>query len=304
MTRAARAAVRSKTIRWVLASIVPTLACVCPSAVADDLWGLPNWTEAAEMLKEATDTVDVKTKELVAVAGDRKALVAGVADLLFWELDFQNGRAARWNDPNTVGWLVLTDDLSDTIATRLHPILGDYNRLNPDEILTEGRQAFELAHTNLVPPATRMLGFHITRMGRFTYARAESLVNQVGVTDVAGIEDGFLRLLWDWLQQYQQFHTDVVQKHMSRVTQEDWVIARLKPLCPEGKRYRIVGQYMAMATESRMYSHRFQLVSDECSGSQVTIEVPLPHFAEYMEEVNRLSIEQQRQLLQEKMKYR
>lgn len=268
-----------------------------------DILGIPRWEEALELLSTARDSVDARIATLNQYLHDRGALARGIGDLLFWELEFQNGPASQWRDPNTVGWLILTDDLSDTISARLHPLLKAYAETNPEEILTEGRQAFELANIKLVPPPTRMLGFHITRMGRLTSSRADSLINFYGVEDVAGVYDGFLRLMWDWLQQYQQFHRDVVQVHMSRVVQEDWVIARLKPSCPEGLRYRVEGQYMALTRDTGLYKHRFILKSDEC-GDSLTIEVPLPHFKQYMEEVQRLSVEEQEKLLREKTKYR
>jgi hypothetical protein len=287
---------------WILLVLGLLLVSMEPAA-ATGTTGIPEWEEVQVRLHAARDSVDAMVAPLWQKLRDRGALADGIGRLLFWEIDYQNGPARQWSDPNTVEWLILTDDLSDTISARLHPLLKGYVEANPEEILTEGRQAFELANMTLVPPPTRMLGFHITRMGRLTFSRADTLIAIDGVTDVAGVHDGFLRLLWDWLQQYDQFHSDVVQIHMSRIVQEDWIITRLKPNCPDGKHWRVAGQYMAMDLEETLYKHRFILRSKECD-EELTIEVPLPHFKEYMEEVNRLSLEEQEKLLEEKIKYR
>ena len=252
----------------------------------------------------ARDVIDERIGEMKPGVESRQGLADGIGRLLLWELGYHDGPCLAWaGDKNTVEWILLTDGISDTLCSRLHPLLKRYTQVYPEEVLTEGRQAFELANIKLNPPATRMLGFHVTRMGRLTYTRADSLLHKEGVTDVEGLQDGYLRMLWDWLQQYDQSHSDVVVSHMARITQEDWVIARLKPSCPEGRAYSIAGQYMSFSPDRDVYSHRFILASSEC-GDQVTIQIPLPDFRAYMEEVGRMSMERQEQLLKEKTKYR
>jgi hypothetical protein len=259
--------------------------------------------EGRALVEAGVDSVEAMLQPLREDPGNRDRLFWGLGKLLFWERSYQMGPIGEWAKPQSLEWLLVTDDLSDSIAVRLYPLLRDYTERNPEELLTEGRQRFELANITINPPHTRMLGFHITRVGRVTFARADSLIRKEGVTDVAGVEDGFLRMLWDWLQQYQQCHRDTIEMHMSRVSQEDWIIARMKPPCPEGERYKIQGQFMAYDPETDTYNHRFVLVSEECN-TQLSIAIPLPHFKGFMREVGKLSLERQRQLLEEKTIYR
>ncbi len=44
-------------------------------------------------------------------------------------------------------------------------------------------------------------------------------------------------------------------------------------------------------------------MNEEC-GQQMTIEIPLPHFMPFMEEVQRLSEEKKEDLLEDKIQYR
>ncbi|MBU1700796.1 MAG: hypothetical protein KJ970_16425 [Candidatus Eisenbacteria bacterium] len=265
----------------------------------------PDRLKGQTILVFGRDSVDTRVNALRDKLWSREELSRGLAELFFWEIDYQDGPILEWaeKNKNTADWIVMTDDLSDTISTQLYPLLKSYTEIHPDELLTEGRQQFELANITLNPPPTRMLGFHVTRLGRFLYAKSDSLIMKAGVQDREGVYDGYIRFIWDWVQQFHQCHEGIIQKHTSRITQEDWIVARLKPNCPEGKRFRVIGQYMALDPDIFLYKHRFVIMSEEC-GEQRTIEIPLPHFKLFMEEVQRLSEEEKGKLLEDRIKRR
>ncbi len=192
-------------------------------------------------------------------------------------------------------WLLITDEVADTMAARLVPFLQSYSEKH-EELLTKGRQAFELELMRIVGAPPRMLGFHVHILGGYAVEKADSLF-AAGVTDdYDGLVDGALRNLRDWCHQWAQVHTTELMTYQSRLVQQDWIISRLKDRCGVAGSWTIKQQYMAMIqadstkglSEDR-FAHEFHLISEECENEERVIMIDLPNFMAMQNEVMELS---------------
>ncbi len=186
--------------------------------------------DGQDLIDQGTREIDRRVFTLRSSVGDRQALYAGLQDLLRWEENFaRDVIAPRYRLDGPQGLLV-RDGIDDTLATRSHDLLVDYITANPDELLSRTRQAFEVGISAIPMPPGRFLGFHFVHLAQLYAMQADTVVavsKSRGITELGGVEDGFLRHVWDIAQVYEQAHRDSGQKHFCQITQENWIMQRI-----------------------------------------------------------------------------
>jgi hypothetical protein len=235
-----------------------------------------------QFVQQGAAAIRAWKKEALAVAGDRMQVYASVRQALRDHSTFQ-GRVAEIYPKEQLEWLLITDEVADSLTQALIPVLDRYQETHPEEVLTTGRQLLELELMKIVGPPTRMLGFHVILLADYAASAADSILARPGVDDAAGVADGVLRNIRDWGALYGQFHGDVVAMHESRLSQEDWIVARLKDNCGNS-RWRVKQQYMALVgidstktPPADRFAHELHLEADGCDDNRVVV-IELPHF--------------------------
>jgi hypothetical protein len=295
------------------------IAALCVAALP---WGSASAIEMADSLRQgqylvdlATRQIDGRTASLMASAADRALLFREVRGLLAWEQDYASERIGPRYPLTGPQGLLVRDGVADTLVTRLHAPLQAYVQAHPEELLTAGRQAFELALSSIPMPPGRFLGFHFVQLAGLYGAQCDTILAAVERThrgDVEGVQDGYLRQLWDMSQLYQQAHATSGEKYLCTVSQEDWMAERLVcPVC--GRRgMRLTDQRMALREDTsaecrqflasqtddhatriakllcRRWGHIFdaRCQKSDCTGAY-DFSVPLPYYRKMMLEIER-----------------
>lgn len=189
---------------------------------------LPN---GQDLVDWATVEIDQRVEEIGLSGLDIAATYTGVRDLLGWVEDFNRSQVApRYRLDGPFG-ILITDGIADTLSTRLSTLLSEFVRVNQDEKLTMGRQMLELIVTRFpIPPGT-FLGFHLQHLSWLYGLQSDSLLAAEGAADPAGVQDGFLRRVWDLCQLYTQFHETPGDRYLCRIQQENWLLHRI--VCEE-----------------------------------------------------------------------
>jgi hypothetical protein len=249
---------------------------------AQKLYMMPSVTLGKYVTEGASE---VRSWEVGAgsIAGDRERIFDSIRGALTQYRDFEN-HVGKMYPENQVEWILITDSVADTLADALRSVLLKYQEANEKEILTQGRQFYELAMMNIVGPPTRMLGFHVVLLANFAYSKADSLL--AGRTqDRDGVMDGVLRSISDWGALYEQVHDNPLSVYESRLSEEDWIISRLRDKCGTNA-WKLTNQYMALvgvdSTQTppvERFAHEFHLESTKCDDKRV-IYVDLPNFQE------------------------
>jgi hypothetical protein len=187
-----------------------------------------------DLVEQATYRVDSWAARTRPLVGDRDRLFERVRHLIAWEEKFaQDTIAARYRLDSSDG-LMIRDGIADTIATRLDGVLEQYASRFPDELLSEGRRTFELAVERFPTPPGRFLGFHLVHLAAMFGAQSDTILKvqqRLKREDRPGVEDGYLRHLWDLSQLYTQAHRTAGERYLCIITQEDWMAQRLA--CPK-----------------------------------------------------------------------
>lgn len=223
------------------------------------LGGRAGAIEPADSLRQGQYLVDRATAEIdrqlatFQGSADRELLYRGIRDLLGWEQVYAAERIEPRYPLKGPHGILVRDGVADTIATRLHGVLETYVQATPEELLTPGRRAFELGTAAIPMPPGRFLGFHYVQLAQLYAAQCdtiEAVVARTGQGDLEGMQDGYLRHLWDLNQLYQQAHATNADRYLCRVSQEDWMAERL--FCPAcGKRgMRLADQRMALREDT------------------------------------------------------
>ena len=260
------------------------------------------------LVDEATAEIDRQVMALMKRGFGREEVYRGVSDILDWVIEYDQTAVAGAFPLTDPRGLLVTDGIADTLATRLHGVLKEYTIAHPEEILTEGRQALEILLAAVPLPPGRFLGFHFQHMGDLYRLRADTLLSMPALNDRAGVQDGFLRHLWDLNQVYEQVHRDAGERYMCRISQEDWILQRM--VCEKcGNRgYRYRNQRMGMSQEDSEecnkilldrsndtesierridcyhWGHVFTVMFSQCSDSLI-YSVPLPNYKVMQKEV-------------------
>jgi hypothetical protein len=297
----------------------PALAALCIATVP---WGIASAIDMADSLRQgqylverATRQIDARTASLMAAASDRALLVREIRGLLAWEQGYANERIRPSYPLTGPQGLLVRDGIADTIATRLHAPLQAYVQSHPEELLTPGRQAFELALSSIPMPPGRFLAFHLVQLANLQGAQCDTItaaVERMHRGDIEGAQDGYLRQLWDMSQLYQQAHASSGEKYLCTVSQEDWMAERLVcPVCGH-RGMRLADQRMALREDTtaecrqflagqeddqvtrvakllcRRWGHIFdaRCQQPDCAGSY-EYSVPLPYYRKMMLEIER-----------------
>lgn len=238
----------------------------------------------AQFVDRGVQSVDRWAEATASLTGNRKDMYGAIGTLLSEIETFEN-EVEKIYPREQLEWLLITDEVSDTVAVRLAAILEEYQEKHPDEVLTEGRQVVELALMQILGPPIRMLGFHVVMLSKFVHTQADTLLTSPQAQkDPEGVYDGVLRNIRDWCGLYEQAHFSQRSIYESRINQEDWIISRLKDNCGQSK-WKITNQYMAMVgvdstktPPQDMFAHEFHLESTVCEGDTRVIHVNLPNF--------------------------
>jgi hypothetical protein len=255
-----------------------------------------------DLVDAATREIDERIATLQAGPHDTPRIYAGVHEMLMWVVAFNEETVAqRYRLDEPIGLLV-TDGIADTLATRLHGLLAQYVRQNPEEKLTAGRQALELAYARIPMAPGRFLGFHFQHMATLYAMQADTILSAPELRDPDAVRGGFLRYVWDLTQLYEQMHDGTVAKYQCRLKQEDWIVQRAR--CGEcdhrGLKYRnqmtglredttkVGCKEILYSTDTspegirkrfacRSWGHVFEIECPEC-GDITRFSVPLPYF--------------------------
>jgi len=260
------------------------------------------------LVEDATAEIDRQVTALMKRGFGREEIYKGVTDLLDWVIEYDRTTVATTFPLTDPRGLLVTDGIADTLATRCHELLKQYTLAHPEEILTEGRQAIEILFAGIPLPPGRFLGFHFQHMGNLYHLQADTLLAMPSLSDRAGVQDGFLRHLWDLNQVYEQVHRDAGERYMCRISQEDWILQRM--VCEKcGNRgYRYRNQRMGMSQENTEecnkilldrsndpetigkridcyhWGHVFTVMCSQCADTLV-YSVPLPNYKIMQKEV-------------------
>jgi len=229
------------------------------------------------------DSIRAWTRSTTPIARDRARLHRAVRGAFAQHARFGD-RVANTYPKNQLEWLLITDAVADTLVRELRGALEIYGRANPDEVLTTGRQLLETKMVNTAPPG-HVLGLHVPILATYALAQSDTLLALGATTDIAGVEDGFLRYLQDWCHQWSERHGSPLKDYESRILQEDWIIGRLETNCGTTNG-QLVEQYLAVVgiddtttPPTELYAHEFHLRAKDCDDSRV-IYVDLPNFTE------------------------
>jgi hypothetical protein len=243
----------------------------------------------------AGDSVRAWTRAALPKARDRAALFAAVRGLFRMDSRFSD-RVAKIYPRNQLEWIVTTDRAADSLTVSLVPALTAYGEAFPQELLTAGRIAFEERMARIAGPPGRMQGFHVVMLANHALAQADTLLTLGGVTDVAGVQDGVLRSLQDWVELYAQVHGDVIARHESQLSAEDWVFVRLADNCGNvgADVWEVRDPYVAMigidsthTPPEEQYAHEYTLLSKKCPEDKRVIYLDMPLLQESMKKVFR-----------------
>jgi len=246
-----------------------------------------------QFTSQSRDSVDAWVRRNRGAERSRDGLFEAIRSLLAQQNRFEL-RVAEVYPKNQFEWLMITDTAADTLVARVSPILRGYRRLNPEELLGPGRQALEARMAQIVGPPSALMGFHFLRLSNFIYAAADSLAGGPS-TDVAGLRDGALRFMMDWAHLWDEAHADPIQVYGTRISQQDWIVARLEDRCGNSGRdtWNIKEQYMAVELDTTVvpieqhFFHELILEAAKCPDDVRDILVSLPMFRDFENEVAR-----------------
>jgi hypothetical protein len=117
-----------------------------------------------ELVDWATSLIDARVAEIRRGPQDGETLYGEIRGLVQWVPTYAESKIAPQYRLEGPSGLMIQDAISDTLATRLHGVLAEYVKQNPDEILDRGREAFEIATSRVSLPPGRLLGFHLVHM--------------------------------------------------------------------------------------------------------------------------------------------
>ncbi len=291
---------------------VPRIVCmICTCAVAGLM--LMPWPRTGaidprdqllngqDLVDRATEEIDQRVETLIGGRLDRETLYAGINGLLTRVHEFANDVVAERYRLDGPEGLLVTDGIADTLATRLHDLLREYVQHNPEEKLSVGRQALEIALSRIPIPPDRFLGFHLQHMASLYAAQSDTILSVEGIGDPAGVQDGFLRRVWDLCQLYAQVHKNAAEKYYCRIKQEDWIVQRLRCEKCSHRGLRFKNQMSGMREDTsaaclelmavvdtsragilkrlncRSWGHIFDAKCPEC-GEIIHFSVPLPYY--------------------------
>jgi hypothetical protein len=180
-----------------------------------------------ELVDWATSLIDARVAEIRRGPQDGETLYGEIRGLVQWIPTYAEGKIAPQYRLEGPDGLMIQDAISDTLATRLHRVLAEYVKQNPDEILDRGREAFEIATSRVSLPPGRLLGFHLVHMAGLYVAQADT-ISEMPDLALPGVRDGFLRQVWDLCQIHEQIHATAAEKYFCRMSQEDWIAARIR----------------------------------------------------------------------------
>lgn len=295
-------------ILWLAAAPAARAQGAVPASTGGDPAGPPRYRMPAVSTQQYLDQATVSFRQITQAAmpnaADRTAVAAAVRALIDRQRLFR-GEVARTYPANQFEWLMITDYACDTLATALDPLLEKYSRANPGEILTEGRQILEVALLQIPHPPGRMLGLHVASMTERLLAEADTIYARGLTRDRAGVEDGILRTVQDWVRQYRSFQKTAVDRHTSQLEHEDWVVVRLEDRC--GNRgdgvWQLTELFMAMvgvdSTHTpplEKYAHELHLRSQKCEGDERIVYYDLPYLQYAMMEIGKQAREKDAQM--------
>ncbi len=256
-----------------------------------------------DLVDQATSEIDGRVAGMRGQPYEAQALFLSIRDLIYWVTNYdQETVGARYPLDGPEGLLV-TDGIADTLATRLVPVIRDYVSRVTQEDLGPGRQALEVAVANIPVPPGRFLGFHFQHMAFLYTAQVDTIVSVAPAAYLDGVYDGYLRRLWDLAQLYEQVHKTAAEKYFSRITQEDWIVQRMRCTKCDHRGLRFKDQRMGLREDTtgtcpevlistdnskegikakfdcRAYGHVFDAVCPKCS-TEVHFNVPLPFYWE------------------------
>jgi hypothetical protein len=249
----------------------------------------------AQFTSFAGDSIRAWARSAIPQARDRAALFTSVQSLFRMNARFAD-RVMMTYPRNQLEWLVITDRADDSLAVRLEPVLDAYSKAHPEEVLTAGRIAFEDRIARIVGPPDRMLGLHFVMLANYALAQADTLLTVGQVTDVAGVQDGALRSVQDWVQLYHQVHGDVVARHASHLNEEDWILIRLEDNCGNKgadvwamKEMYVakVGVDSTKTPPEEQFGHEYTIASRKCPGDVRVVYFDMPLFQEVQKEIYR-----------------
>lgn len=269
---------------------------------------LPHGQDLVEQGTYRVDTWAARTRGVVA---DRARLFDAIRHLIAWEGRFARDTIAVRYELEGSDGLLIRDGIADTIATRLSGILRSYASRYPEELLTEGRQTLELTMDRFPVPPGRFLGFHMIHLADLIGTQCDTILavqQRLGRVDAAGVQDGYLRHLWDLSQLYDQAHSTAGERYLCTITQEDWIAQRM--VCPKCKKRGLkfynqknglnedttqtCREILDMARPEpasalerircRHWGHVFYTRCPACS-TETRFSVPLPHYRQMLIEI-------------------
>jgi hypothetical protein len=259
----------------------------------------------------AGDSTRAWSRSALPKARDRAALYAAVRNLFGMNKRFAE-RVAEIYPKNQLEWLLITDRAADSLCVAMSPVLKAFGKAFPEEVLTAGRVAYEERIAQIVGPPSVMLGFHVAMLGDHAIAQADSLLLDRQVTDVAGVQDGVLRSLQDWSQLYDQAHDDIIKRHESQMTSEDWVLVRLQDNCGNqgADVWKITEMWVAKVgvdstktPPEERFAHEYRLSSKKCPNDERDVFIDMTLFQEASKELYRRSAEKDREIQEEMKKH-
>jgi len=218
---------------WGPRTVGRTAAALMLAGLGVSVWAIDpadHLPHGQDLVEQATYRIDSWAAETRPMAGDRERLCQAVRRLIAWEGNFAQDTIATRCPLDGSDGLLVRDGIADTIATRLGGLLDRYASLVPEEILTEGRQAFEIGAADFPVPPGRFLGFHLIHLAYMLGVQCDTIAamqQRVGRADRAGMQDGYLRRLWDLSQLYDQAHRTAGEKYLCTITGEDWIAQRM-----------------------------------------------------------------------------
>lgn len=235
-----------------------------------------------QFTQQGADSVRIWAKGAIPVAKDRAAATREVRKALRMHERFRQ-RVTSIYPQDQLEWILITDDVADTLSVQMGPIARAYVNANKNELLTEGRQFFELEIAKIPGPPPRLHGFNLVLLSNWAYAQVDSILARGDTRDVAGLEDGVLRYLAEWCHLYDEVHKDAKEIYQTRLNQQDWVIARLKDNCGKSN-WQLTEQYFAalgmdstFTPPKEMFAHEFHIKARDCDDSRV-IQIAVPNF--------------------------
>ena len=203
-------------------------------------------------------------------------------------------------------WLIVTDDAADTVTDRLGRVLEAFVKAHPAERLSPVRAEWEVAASKLGIPANRIFGFQFVELAR----RGAELRNQLLVDrpeSKAIVYDAYARFLWDLMQFYRQLHGTWFDRHTMRVAQEDWVVHRLVSPC-KNPQWQLLFSLTAIGVDTMnvdpmkdRFMHRI-VVADPACPDTADFVMPLPHYRQMEQELNKKSDAEKKQILDRMLK--